>query len=147
MKLLKIAHVPPATVGPEDTVITAVHAMARDRVGAVAVVARPGNGALLGIFTERDLMLRVVQQGRDPLQTKVGEVMTAEVKTTHEDGAASEVMSLMLSLHLRHLPIVGSEGQVLGILSIRDLLENKVDDLTQALDSMEQYITNDSMGG
>jgi CBS domain-containing protein len=147
MKLLRIAHVPPAAVGPEDSVIDAVHAMVRDRVGAVAVVAKPGNGALLGIFTERDLMLRVVQQGRSPLETKVRDVMTTEVKTSPEDAAASEAMSLMLSHHLRHLPIVGSEGQVLGILSIRDLLENKVDDLTQALDSMEQYITNDSMGG
>lgn len=147
MKLLRIAHVPPATVGPEDTVIDAVHAMARDRVGAVAVVAKPGDGSLLGIFTERDLMLRVVQQGRSPHETKLREVMTAEVKTTPADAPASEAMSLMLSHHLRHLPIVGGDRQVLGILSIRDVLENTVDDLTRALDSMEQYITNDSLGG
>lgn len=147
MKLLKIAHVPPTIIGPKATVMEAVNAMARDRVGAVAVVEKPGTGRLMGIFTERDLMLRVVQPGRDPRETKVRDVMTAEVKTASEETAASEAMTLMLSLHLRHLPIVGSEGQVLGILSIRDLLENKVDDLSQALDSMEQYITNDSMGG
>ena len=121
--------------------------MARDRVGAVVVVESPGSGVLKGIFSERDLMLRVVQKGRDPLDTKVRDVMTTDVKTASEDTAASEAMSLMLSLHLRHLPIVGSDHQVLGILSIRDLLESKVDDLSQALDSMEQYITNDSVGG
>ena len=93
MKLLSIAHVPPTIVRPEDTVIEAVNAMARDRVGAVAVVARPGTGGLMGIFTERDLMLRVVQPGRDPLETKVRDVMTAEVKTAPEETAASEAMT------------------------------------------------------
>jgi CBS domain-containing protein len=147
MKLLKIATVPPTTVGMEATVLEAVEAMARDRVGAVAIIELPGSGTLKGIFSERDLMLRVVQKGRDPRGTKVRDVMTADVKTASEKTAASEAMSLMLSLHLRHLPIVGNEGQVLGILSIRDLLENKLDSLSQSLDSMEQYITNDSMGG
>ena len=147
MRLLKIAHVPPATAGPETPVLEAVQAMARDRVGAVAVVDVAGSGALMGVFTERDLMLRVVLKGLDPRTTKVREVMTTEVKTASEETGASEAMSLMLSRHLRHLPIIGSDRQVLGILSIRDLLENKVDDLIRALDSMEQYITNDSMGG
>ncbi len=147
MKLLKIAHVPPATVGMEATVMEAVEVMARDRVGAVVIVEIPGTGALAGIFSERDLMLRVAHKGRDPREIKVRDVMTADVKTASENTAASEAMSLMLSLHLRHLPIVGADRQVLGILSIRDLLENKVDVLSRSLDSMEQYITNDSMGG
>ena len=147
MKLLRIAHVPPTTVGMEATVMEAVEVMARDRVGAVVIIEIPGTGALAGIFSERDLMLRVVQKGRDPRATKVRDVMTADVKTASENATASEVMSLMLSLHLRHLPIVGVDRQVLGILSIRDLLEDKVDDLSRALDSMEQYVTNDSMGG
>lgn len=147
MGLLRMAHVPPTTVGLDATVMQAVERMARDRVGAVAVVELPGNGTLRGIFSERDLMLRVVQQQRDPLKTLVREVMTENVKTAKEDTPASEAMSLMLDHHLRHLPIVGDDQQVLGILSIRDLLENRVDDLSRTLDSMEQYITNDSMGG
>ena len=147
MKLLKIAHIPPSTVGINATVIEAVEVMARDRVGAVAVIDIPGSGALKGIFSERDLMLRVVQKGRDPRQTSVRDVMTAEVKTATETTEATDAMALMLSLHLRHLPIVGNDRQVLGIVSIRDMLHNKVDDLMRSLDSMEQYITNDSMGG
>jgi CBS domain-containing protein len=147
MKLLKIAHVPPTIVGMGATVMEAVEVMARDRVGAVAIIDVPGSGALKGIFSERDLMLRVVRRGRDPGATQVRDVMTLEVKTATEDTLPAEAMSLMLSLHLRHLPIIGTDRQVLGILSIRDLLENKVDDLSRSLDSMEQYITNDSMGG
>jgi CBS domain-containing protein len=147
MKLLRIAHVPPAVVGTGATVIDAVEVMARDRVGAVAIIDVPGSGALKGIFSERDLMLRVVKMGRDPRSTIVRDVMTLDVKTATENTPAAEAMSLMLSLHLRHLPIIGNDRQVLGMLSIRDLLENKVDDLSRSLDSMEQYITNDSMGG
>jgi CBS domain-containing protein len=147
MKILKIAHVPPSTVGMDATVLEAVEVMARDRVGAVAIIEIPGSGTLKGIFSERDLMLRVVRKGQDPRQTKIRDVMTTEVKTASEGTEPSEAMSLMLSLHLRHLPIVGGDRQVLGVLSIRDLLENKVDDLIRSLDSMEQYITNDSMGG
>jgi len=147
MKLLKLAHVPPTTVGMNATVMEAVEAMARDRVGAAAIIEIPGSGALKGIFSERDLMLRVVQKGLDPRATNVRDVMTADVKTASENTAAAEAMSLMLSLHLRHLPIVGGDRQVLGIVSIRNLLHNKLDDLSRSLDSMEQYITNDSMGG
>jgi CBS domain-containing protein len=147
MKLLKIAHIPPTTIGMNATVLEAVEAMARDRVGAVAVIDIPGSGALKGIFSERDLMLRVVQKGSDPRATRVRDVMTADVKTASESTEATEAMALMLSLHLRHLPIIGGDRQVLGIVSIRDLLHNKVDDLIRSLDSMEQYITNDSMGG
>ncbi|HEV2494828.1 MAG TPA: CBS domain-containing protein [Terriglobia bacterium] len=63
MSLLKIAHVPPATVEPAATVSDAVSVMAREGVGAVAVVEKPGRGEVQGIFTERDVMLRVVQKG------------------------------------------------------------------------------------
>src|ERR1051325_5192729 len=143
MKLLKIAHIPPATTTPETTVLEAVQTMARNRVGAVAVLDIPGSGALVGVFTERDLMLRVVLSGLDPRTTKIREVMTTEVKAASEETGAAEALSLMLSGHLRHLPILGSDRHVLGILSIRNLLENKVEQLIRSLDSMEQYLTND----
>ena len=147
MKLLKMAKVPPPTVDPDASVLDAVNVMARERVGAVAVASKFGGGVLQGIFTERDLMLRVVNVGRDPRSTKVREVMTSEVKTAAADSSAARAMSVMVSHHLRHLPIVGGGGEVLGILSIRDMLENKVEDLSQALDSMEQYMANDGPGG
>src|SRR6266700_3963265 len=74
MSLLKIAHVPPATVDTEATVFDAVSIMAREGVGAVAVVGKAGKGDLQGIFTERDVMLRVVQQGLNPRETEVRKV-------------------------------------------------------------------------
>jgi CBS domain-containing protein len=147
MSLLKIAHAPAATVEPGATVFDAVSVMARENVGAVAVVEKNGKSQLRGIFTERDVMLRVVQQERNPRQTPVREVMTSPVETASEETTAAEALTLMLERHLRHLPLVGVDGQLLAMLSIRNLLEDQVDDLKRTLNSLDQYLSNDSPGG
>ena len=147
MSLLKIAHVPPATVEPETTVFDAVSLMAREGVGAVAVAEKAGKGELQGIFTERDVMLRVVQRERSPRETQVQDVMTSPVETASEETTASEALALMLERHLRHLPIVGSDGRLLGMLSIRNLLEHQLEDVKRELHSLDQYLLNDGPGG
>lgn len=144
MGLLRIAQVPPPIVAPDVSVMDAVGVMARAQVGAVAVVEK---GALRGIFTERDLMLRVVKQLRDPAATMVRDVMTAEVKTITETFTPEEASSVMLVGHLRHLPILSADGNVLGLLSIRALLEDRLQDLSQEVSSLEQYMANDGPGG
>src|SRR5262245_41747962 len=144
MSLLRMAHVPPPIVGSALSVLDAVGVMARSRVGAVAVV---DDGALRGIFTERDVMLRVVQGARDPQTTLVRDVMTSEVKTLTDDATADEVIEVMLVGHLRHVPVLGKDGRVLGLLSIRALLEDKVHDLSREVSALEQYMANDGPGG
>src|SRR5215471_12069451 len=129
MSLLRLAHVPSPIVGPSISVLDAVSVMARDRVGAVTVVE---HGVLQGIFTERDLMLRVVHQGRNPGTTLVRDVMTSEVKTLTDAATADEVIEVMLEGHLRHVPVLGKDGRVLGLLSIS---------------ALEQYMANDGPGG
>ena len=143
MGLLKIADVP-TEIEAEATVLDAVHAMAKGKVGAVAVMEK---GELKGIFTERDLMLRVVQKERNPRETKVRDVMTSPVATTRDKTPAVEAMDLMLERHLRHLPIVGESGQLQGMLSIRGLLQDRVEDLHRELNSIDQYLLNDGPGG
>ena len=144
MSLLRLAQVPPPIVAPDVTVMDAVSVMARAQVGAVAVVEK---GDLQGIFTERDLMLRVVKQRRDLDATLVRDVMTAEVKTITEGYTPEEASSVMLAGHLRHLPILSGDGQLLGLLSMRQLLEDRLQDLTQEVSSLEQYMANDGPGG
>ncbi len=144
MSLLKIAHVPPATVAPSATVAEAVRVMAQEAVGAVAVVEQ---GQLRGIFTERDLMLRVVLKERKTSETKVSEVMTSPVETAPEDMTEKEALRHMIEQHARHLPIVGKGGQLLGVLSIRNVLEHQVDILSRELHSLDQYLSNDGPGG
>lgn len=144
MSLLKIAHVPPPTVEPTASVLAAVEAMAEEGVGAVAVVE---SGQLRGIFTERDVMLRVTLKGRKPQETPVREVMTSPVETASEEMTAEEALSFMVERHIRHLPVVKKDGQLLGMLSIRNLLEHMVEDLQRELHSLDQYLLNDGPGG
>jgi CBS domain-containing protein len=139
-----MARVPPPIVEPGVSVMDAVGVMARDRVGAVAIVE---NEVLQGIFTERDLMLRVVQTKRSPETTTVRDVMTPDVKTVVDTSTAEEAIDVMLVEHLRHLPILDGDGRVLGMLSIRALLEDQVEDLRHEVSSLEQYMANDGPGG
>lgn len=144
MSLLKIAHRPPATVEPAASVLEAVQIMAEEGVGAVAVVSE---GKLRGIFTERDVMLRVVLRDRNTHETRVGEVMTTPVETANDTTTAEEALKRMVDRHLRHFPIVGSSGELLGMLSVRNLLEYIAEDLARELHSLDQYLLNDGPGG
>jgi CBS domain-containing protein len=144
MSLLKIASVPPATVTAHATVLEAVEVMGEHAVGAVAVV--DGNH-LLGIFTERDVMLRVVLRHRHPRDTRVGDVMTSPVETIADESGEEDALVHMVERHVRHLPIVNPKGELTGMLSIRNLLEHRVDELARELHSLDQYLLNDGPGG
>jgi CBS domain-containing protein len=144
MSLLRIASVPAATVLPDSPVLEAVKLMNQQRVGAVAVLE---NGKLAGIFTERDVMNRVVLEGKDPRTTPISEVMTAEVESASPDTPYGDTLRLMVEHHFRHLPVVDSERKVIGMLSIRHLLQHRVDDLSQQLDSVVNFFSADGPGG
>jgi len=77
----------------------------------------------------------------------VRDVMTSPVTTAYDKTPAVEAMDLMLERHLRHLPIIGESGQLLGMLSIRGLLQDRVEDLHRELNSIDQYLLNDGPGG
>ena len=144
MRLLKFASVPPATVASSATVLEAVEVMAEHGVGAVAVV---DGGKLRGIFTERDVMMRVVLRQCSPKETRVAEVMTSPAETITDETHEEDALVHMVERHVRHLPIVGADGQLKGMLSIRNLLENRVDELARELHSLDQYLSNDGPGG
>ena len=144
MSLLKISHVPPATVDPSASVLEAVHVMERHGVGAVAIVE---NGQTRGIFTERDVMLRVVLKDLNAKNIKVRDVMTSPVQTASDEMTEEDALTHMLEKHIRHLPVVSKSGQLLGMLSIRNVLEYQVDILSRELHSLDQYLANDGPGG
>ena len=144
MSLLKIASVPPAVVSPHATVQEAVEIMAEHAVGAVAVTE---GSQLLGIFTERDVMLRVVLKQRDPRTTKVSDVMTSPAETIDDDTTEENALVHMLERHVRHFPIVAKDGSLKAMLSIRNVLEHRVDELARELHSLDQYLSNDGPGG
>jgi CBS domain-containing protein len=144
MNLLTIAHVPAIQVSPDQTVMDAIDASLPARVGAVAVVEE---GALRGIFTERDVMLKVVHKRLDPDTTRIRDVMTFPVLHVPPDISPRKVLELMLEKHIRHLPISEDGVSVAGMLSIRNVLQYLVKDLSDNLRYMEAFIGADSPGG
>ena len=142
--LLKLAKVQGVSVGSSATVMEAIEAMSKASVGAVMVV---DGEALKGVFTERDVMLRVVLEKKDPNTTSVSDVMTSPVVSIgKEKTTVDDVLKTMSERHIRHLPIL-SDGKVEGVISIRHLLQRKVENLTNELDALEAYMSADGIGG
>lgn len=132
MTLLEMCDPDPPQVSVEATVADAIRTMLTQHVGAVGVVDQEGR--IAGIFTERDVLRKLALSGRDPLQTPVLDVMTTPVELATLATTAAEALATMLERHYRHLPVVDDHGKMLGLLSIRNLLQAKIDDLTRQLE-------------
>jgi CBS domain-containing protein len=144
MSLKKIALTPPPLCAPGDTVAKAVAEMLSARSGAVIVV---DGGKIAGMFTERDVLSRVVGEHRDPDATLLQDVMTQPVLTVTDTLPVEKALLRMLEHHFRHLPLVDEEGQPIGILSIRRIFEHHVRDLKQINSSLVAYLGADGPGG
>ena len=105
------------SVDPEDSVLDAVRKMNCEHVGAVLVCVE---GRMIGIFTERDVLCRVLDAGRDPGATRVAEVMTSEVVTVGPETDVRDAMAVITERRTRHLPVIG-DGDLKGVVSIGDL--------------------------
>ena len=107
------------TAAPDATVAKAAELMARRKVGAVLVLE---HGALVGIFTERDVVFRVIAQGRDARATRLSEVMTIRPQTVDPEKSFGYALLLMHENGFRHLPVV-EDDKLLGIVSARNALD------------------------
>jgi len=145
MSVLELCGREIAAVGLDASVADAIHKMLDHHVGAVAVV--DADFRVAGIFTERDVLRRLSLSHMDPQTTPVRELMTTAVEMATRSTGAGEALTIMLERHFRHLPVADDNGKLLGILSIRNLLEWRVDDLSRELESLEQYVSNDGPGG
>ena len=132
MNILEMCDPEGASVPVEATAEQAIRTMLDRRVGAVAVVDEEKRVA--GIFTERDVLRRVSLSSREPGQTPVREVMTTPVEMATLDTTPGQALATMVERHYRHLPIVDDDGALLGMLSIRNVLQARIDTLTRQLD-------------
>ena len=132
------------TVPRTATVREAVELMAAARIGSVLI---EDNGRVAGIFSERDVMLRVVLEKRDPKTTLVEEVMTTPVHVISMKATGDQALTIMVQEHIRHLPVVDEQGRAQAIVSMRSLLQEQILELHQQLDALESYITADGIGG
>lgn len=121
------------TVEKSISVRTAAHIMATARIGSVMVVEKD---ALVGIFTERDALFRVLAGGLDPDRTKVGDVMTADPQSISPDRPLVHALHLMQDGGFRHMPVV-ENGRPVGMVSIRDAVGVEIVRLEAEQDTKE----------
>ena len=119
-----------------DSVLQTVQAMVEKNIGAVPVLH---NGKLVGIFSERDLMQRVVAESRDARSTCLAEVMTDDPLTINMNEDLESCMALMRRHNFRHLPVC-HEGQLIGIVSLRDILLHDLNEKDDEVRMMRAYI-------
>ncbi|WP_372015575.1 CBS domain-containing protein [Pseudoxanthomonas sp. 10H] len=123
-------------VAPEAPVVEAIRLMADKSIGAVLVMR---DTALAGILSERDYARKVVLQGRSSADTPASAIMTAQVLTVGPDTPVPACMQLMTERRIRHLPVVEG-GQVVGVISIGDLVKAVIADQQLELEQLQRYI-------
>ena len=126
------------SISPDASVFEAIKLMADKSVGSL-VVLDDGN-QLIGIVTERDYARKVIVMGRSSKETRVGEIMTADVLTTTTDHTVKACMELMTEKKIRHLPVV-ENGQVTAMVSIGDLVLVIIADQQEEIEHLEHYIS------
>jgi len=124
------------SVTPETTVYKALETLVEKNVSALLVLE---NEKLVGIFTEKDYARKVILKGKASKQTRIGDIMTRDLVTVSSDTTVDECMQLMTSKFIRHLPVV--DNNLIGIISIGDLVKYIIDDQKFIIQNMEQYIT------
>ena len=131
---------PPAVhaIAPDEPVLEAIQMMADRSIGAVLVMR--GN-ELVGILSERDYARKVILRGRSSAETQVWEIMSSPVTTVSCDDTVNTCMMLMTEKRIRHLPVV-NDGEVVGVLSIGDLVKSVIEAQEQEIAQLQRYIAS-----
>ena len=123
-------------ISPDAPVIDAIRLMAERRVGALVVME---GARLAGMLSERDYARKIVLQGRSSKDTPVRDIMTAEVITVRPEDSSDHCMQVVTDKRIRHLPVMQG-GDVVGVLSIGDLVRAVIEEQKQELDQLQRYI-------
>ncbi|MGE0191520.1 MAG: cyclic nucleotide-binding/CBS domain-containing protein [Planctomycetota bacterium] len=142
--LLRLCRQPVLALQADACVRDAVRELVAAKVGALAVME---GDELLGIFTERDLLVRVIDRDHDPASLPLRDVMTRELRTIGSTATHEEAAELMIEAGCRHLPVMLPDGGLGGILSIRRLYGDQLRRLRNEHDSLQGYMLADGPGG
>lgn len=125
------------TIAPEASVLDALEMMAKHNIGALLVMSGEDR---VGILSERDCSRKVELMGRNAKDTKVSEIMTSDVVTVDCNQPLEECMTLMIDRNIRHLPVYDGK-ELMGLLSVRDVLKEVIEVQQMMLSELERYIT------
>lgn len=129
------------SITPGDSVFDALRYMAEKNVGALLVIE---DEKIVGIFSERDYARKLVLKGKDERNTQVSEVMTKQVIGVGPDRKIDECLALMTGKFIRHLPVVDDDQQVVGVVSIGDLVKELISEQAFIIDNLLQYISGET---
>ena len=129
---------PPVVVAPIDTVFHALTLMAQHDIGALLVL---DGEKLVGIFSERDYARKIMLHGKNSKETLVREIMSDRVAYVTPATTLDECMALMTERRFRHLPVLSEAGEVLGVISIGDLVKETISNQQMIISELERYIT------
>ncbi len=124
------------TIAPDQMVLDALRLMAEKNIGALPVVE---DGVVVGVVSERDYARKMILKGRSSVGTPVSAIMSSKVITVDPQQSVEACMGIMTDGHLRHLPVV-ENGELLGLLSIGDLVKEAIDQQASLIQQLEQYI-------
>ena len=137
-QMLAAKNRPLAVVTPNDSVYHALSLMAMHDVGALLVLE---NEQLIGIFSERDYARKLILQGKSSKETLVREIMSDKVAYVTPGATVDECMALMTEKRFRHLPVLSEDNEVVGIISIGDLVKATSSNQQFLISELERYIT------
>lgn len=143
-KLLRNSSRPAVSVQVIATVEEAVKTMVKHRIGAVLVL---DGDQMKGIFSERDVLDKIVLARRDPARTLVSAVMTSPVLAVSGSTEDADAASTMAENHIRHLPILDEKRKVVGMVSLRGVMEERIADLEHEVNVLEAYLGYDGVSG
>jgi CBS domain-containing protein len=132
------------TVTPDDTVLSAVHALTERHVGAATVL---DGDRVVGVISERDVMQRIVGAGKDARTTRVREVMTSPAVSVPIETSVAAAAELMRQHHIRHLCVVDARGRLVGMVALRYLLYDMMDEMERKVTDLEGFVMADGPGG
>jgi CBS domain-containing protein len=127
------------TVGPETTMSALAHELVERHIGAAVVV--DGDGAVVGVISERDIVYCIAERGGGCLNRDVADLMTAKVITCAPDTTIEEVMNQMTERRIRHLPVI-DDGRLAGIVSIGDVVKNRIASAERENVLLREYISS-----
>lgn len=125
------------SVVPDETVYGALEKMAELDVGALLVMEE---SELVGIFSERDYARKIALAGKDSRHTPVEDIMTSKVYCVEPDQTVEEAMALMTNRRVRHLPVLGAGGEVIGVISIGDVVKDIIAEKEFQIEQLEKFI-------
>ena len=135
-----ISHSNVVSVPPQASAFDAACVMTKGRCGSVLIV--DAGGAMVGILTERDLMIKIVAKRRDPDTTPVSDIMTHNPHFISPETSVSDAVLIMQRHSFRHLPITLSTSNILGVFSIRDAMARELVEAESMADLIDQQFTN-----